>query len=132
MTGFFGVRVDVEDWREVERDADRPELGGQGTANRSASTSSPLRPSAAIGGHSVNGAFEPRDPTALLVHADPGGYILCEPGRVMTELGHLLRLLDVAVPANRITPPRPNSRASARSLGRNPVPPNPAMSSCPI
>ena len=58
MTGFFGIGVDVEHRRVVERDADRPQLARQrpreplGQRRRS-----PLRPSVAIGGHSVNGAF---------------------------------------------------------------------------
>ena len=51
------VRVDVQDRRVVERDADRLQLRRQARANRSASATSPLRPSVAIGGHSVNGAF---------------------------------------------------------------------------
>ena len=53
--GILRVGEDVEHRREVERDADGAELGGQRLANRSASVSSPLRPSVCIGGHSVNG-----------------------------------------------------------------------------
>ena len=55
--GILRVRVHVEDGRVVERDADRFQLAASARANRSASASSPLRPSVAIGGHSVNGAF---------------------------------------------------------------------------
>ena len=66
------VRVDVEHRRVVERDADRLAAPPPAPrANRSASASSPLRPSVAIGGHSVNGALQPRDAPALLIDADP-------------------------------------------------------------
>ena len=51
------VRVDVEDRRVIERDADRAKLRGQGPSETLGQAVSPLRPSVAIGGHSVNGAF---------------------------------------------------------------------------
>ena len=52
------IGVDVEHRRVVERDADRPAARPPARARtaRPAATS-PLRPSVAIGGHSVNGAF---------------------------------------------------------------------------
>jgi hypothetical protein len=49
--------VHVEDGREIEIDADGPQLGCQRRAKRSASASSLLRPSVTAGGHSVNGAL---------------------------------------------------------------------------
>ena len=52
------VGVDVEDRRVVERDADGLQLGGQRAREPlGEARTSPLRPSVAIGGHSVNGAF---------------------------------------------------------------------------
>ena len=43
--------------RVVQRDADGPQLGGQRPGEALRQPTSPLRPRAAIGGHSVNGAF---------------------------------------------------------------------------
>ena len=65
-------------------------------ANRSASAASPLRPSVAIGGHSVNGAFSRATRPAFLIDADPERQVRHEPRGLVAELGDLLRLGDVA------------------------------------
>ena len=65
-------------------------------ANRAASATSPLRPSAAIGGHSVNGALQPRDAAAFLIDAHPERQLGRQRLHVVRQLGHLLGRLDVA------------------------------------
>ena len=90
------VGVDVEHRRVVERDADRPQLRGQRRGEPRRQRASPLRPSAAIGGHSVNGASQPRDAPAFLIDADPERQLRRQRLDVVRQLGHLLGRLDVA------------------------------------
>jgi hypothetical protein len=87
MTGFLRVGVDVEHRRVVEREPDRPSSAASAAAKRRASPSSPRRPSTAIGGHSVNGAFRraTRPPSwSTLTHNGTDGTSCCG---VVGELG---------------------------------------------
>jgi hypothetical protein len=116
MTGFFGFVRTSEHRRVVEGDPDGPQLGGERRAKRSASFSSPLRPSVSIGGHSVNGRLQSRDPAALLIHAHPERHVARQRLRLAREIGDLRGLGDVA--CEQMMPPRSNSRASRlRSAG---------------
>ena len=96
MAGFFGlVRMSSTGVKSSEMPTARSSAASA-RANRAASSSSPLRPSVSIGGHTVNGDFKPRDPAALLIDADPQRQLLRERLRLARDLGDLLRLLDVA------------------------------------
>ena len=90
------VGMDVEDGRVIERDADRLQLRRQRRGERAASAGSPLRPSMAIGGHSVNGArsraTRPPSWSTLTQSGNSAASVL----RVARELGHLLGRFDVA------------------------------------
>ena len=108
------VGVDVEHRRVVERDADGFQLGGQRPREPLREAASPLRPSVAIGGHSVNGAFSRATRPPFLIDAHPQRQIGHEPrGFVATApatcSGSAMFL------AKRMTPPRPDSRARALS-----------------
>ena len=65
-------------------------------AKRSARRSSPLRPSVIIGGHTVKGVLQPRDPSAFLIGADPQRKLVGELLRLAREIRDLLRRVDVA------------------------------------
>jgi hypothetical protein len=56
--------VDVEHRRVIERDADGAQSPPPARGERDASVDVPLRPSTAIGGHSVKASCKPRDPPA--------------------------------------------------------------------
>ena len=105
--------MDVEHRRVVERDADGAQLRGQRRwRSGRASASSPLRPSVAIGGHSVNGAFSraTRPPSwSTLTHSGSSAASAarsCDSSATCSGAS-MLR-------AKRITPPSSNSRASDR------------------
>ena len=84
-------------------------------AKRRASAASPPRPSVTIGGHSVNGALEARDPSAFLIDADPRrqrsrrSSRACDATSATCAGSSTLR-------AKKMMPPSENSRASDAHL----------------
>ena len=96
MTGFFGIRVDVEHRRVVERDPDRFQLGGQRPreplGQRDVAAPAERRHRRPLGERRL----QPRDAAAFLIDADPRRQLRHQPGRLVGELGDLLGLGDVA------------------------------------
>ena len=90
------VRVDVEYRREIERDADRPELGGK----RARESGRQLRVAAAPERQhrrpQGEWGLEACNATALLVHADPERQLACQRAGFPGQLRDLLGRLHVA------------------------------------
>ena len=97
ITGFFGIGVDVEHRRVVERDADRlaarPPAPAR-TARRA--VSSPLAAERQHRRPHGERRLQPRDASAFLVDADPERQLLGERLRLARQIGDLLGLVDVA------------------------------------
>ena len=96
MTGLFRIRVNIEDRRVVERDADRLQLRGQRRRKPRRHRRVP-----AATQHRHRRPFGKRlpqasHPSTLLVDADPEWHLGCQRLHVTGKLGDLLRRLDVA------------------------------------
>ena len=118
--GIGLVGQDVEHGREVERDPDRPQLGGE----RARETPGQLLIAAAPERHHRRPhgerGFEPRDPSAFLIGADPQRQLRRELLRLAREIRHLFRPVHVAREENdaaKVELTRQHSQ-----IGRNGVP----------
>ena len=100
-----GIGVDVEHRRVVERDADRLQLRGQrpGEPLGQADVAAPAeaRHRRPLGERRL----QPRDAAAFLIDAHPERQIRHEPGRLVAQLRHLLRLCDVPREENHAAEP---------------------------
>ena len=114
--GVAGVRVDVEDRRVVQRHAHGSQLGSQGPGETLDQVRHPpLRPSAAIGGHSVNGDLSRATRPPSWSMADPEREVGHEAGAALDRDSSATCPGSATFRAKRMTPPRPNSRASERN-----------------
>ena len=94
--GVLRVRVDVEDGRVVQVDADCRELGRQRLSEAPRELLVAAAPERTHRGPLGERALQTRDAPAFLVDAHPERQLTPESTRLPCELGHLRRLDDVA------------------------------------